>query len=98
MTSLCHPRPGPFHMLVSALTHIPPAKIAQYPKGKSSFRLQREFPNLQKWYWGRHLWARGYFCCTVGAVNEEMIRRYIENQADDEGTFKVWDNDTQTPV
>lgn len=27
----------------------------------------------------------------MGAVNEEMIKRYIENQSEDEGSFKVWD-------
>jgi putative transposase len=42
--------------------------------------LQDEFSHLKKKYWGQHLWARGYFCATVGAVNEETIRRYIEGQ------------------
>jgi putative transposase len=81
------------HLLISAPTDISPAKIAQFLKGKSSFRLQREFKDLQKRYWGQHLWARGYFCATVGAVNEEAIKRYIENQSDDEGEFKIWDKD-----
>jgi putative transposase len=35
---------------------------------------------LKKRYWGQHLWARGYFCATVGSVTEETIKRYIENQ------------------
>jgi len=81
------------HMLVSAPTDLSPSKIAQFLKGKSSYRLQREFKELQKRYWGQHLWARGYFCATVGAVNEEMVTRYIENQSDEEGEFKVWDTD-----
>ena len=79
------------HILVSAPTDLSPSKIVQYLKGKSSHRLQREFKAIQKRYWGQHLWARGYFCATVGAVNEEMVRRYIENQSDSEGEFKVWD-------
>ncbi len=79
------------HMLISAPTDISPSKIAQFLKGKSSYRLQREFKDLQKRYWGQHLWGRGYFCATVGAVNEEVIKRYVENQSDDEGEFKVWD-------
>jgi len=81
------------HMLVSGPTHMSVAQIVQYLKGKSSYRLQREFRELQKRYWGQHLWARGYFCATVGAVNEEMIKKYIENQADEEGSFKVWDTE-----
>jgi putative transposase len=79
------------HLLVSCPSDLAPSKIAQYLKGKSSYRLQREFRELQKRYWGQHLWARGYFCSTVGAVNEDMIKHYVENQSENEGEFKVWD-------
>lgn len=46
---------------------------------------------MHKRYWGRHLWARGHFCATVGAVDEETIKRYIENQRwdEDEEGFKI---------
>ena len=47
-------------------------------KGRSSRILQQEFPNLKKRYWGQHIWARGYFCTTVGQVTDQMIRDYIE--------------------
>ena len=53
--------------------------------------LQRDFQHLRKRFWGHHLWARGYFCATVGAVDEKMVMQYIESQKweqDDEG-FKV---------
>jgi len=86
-----HIRPNHIHILISAPAYYSPAKIAQYLKGKSSYRLQREFPSLQKRYWGRHLWSRGYFCSTVGAVTEEQIQQYIANQSDESGTYKVWD-------
>jgi putative transposase len=33
---------------------------------------------LKKRYWGRHVWARGYFCATVGTVTQEQIKEYIE--------------------
>ena len=39
----------------------------------------------------RHLWSRGYFGATVGSVTEDQIKKYIENQSDEAGTFKVWD-------
>ena len=68
------------HMLVSAPPHLAPAKLVQYVKGRSSRRLQQEYPHLRKRFWGRHLWARGYFCATVGAVNERTVREYIESQ------------------
>ena len=77
--------PDHIHMLLSA------AKMVQYIKGRSSRRLQEEFPELRKRYWGQHLWARGYFCATVGAVDEKTIREYIENQKwdEDEEGFKI---------
>ena len=72
------------HMLVSAPPHLAPSKLVQYVKGRSSRRLQDEFPHLRKRYWGWHLWAREYFCATVGAVNEQTVREYIESQKWDE--------------
>jgi putative transposase len=41
--------------------------------------LFEEFPHLKKRYWGRHFWARGYFCATVGQMTEEMIKDYLEH-------------------
>ena len=84
-------RPNHVHLLVSAPAHLSPAKMVQYLKGKSSYRLQREFRELQKRYWGQHLWGRGYFCATVGAVTEEHVKRYIEEQDEGTGTVQVWD-------
>ncbi len=68
------------HLLLSCPPTIAPSKIIQYLKGRSSRLLQQEYSQLKKRYWGQHLWARGYFCATVGAVNEETIRKYIEGQ------------------
>jgi len=83
--------PDNIHMLLSAPAHMAPAKLAQYSKGRSSRRLQDEFPELRKRYWGQQPLSRGYFYATVGAVDEETIQAYIENQRwdeDDQG-FKI---------
>jgi putative transposase len=66
------------HILVSAPTHLSASQIMQKIKGRSSRVLQQEFPHLKKRYWGQHIWARGYFCTTVGQVTDQMIRDYIE--------------------
>ena len=76
--------PDHIHMLVSCAPNMAPAKLVQYLKGRSSRRLQDEFPDLRKRYWGQHLWARGYFCASVGAVDEDTIKKYIESQKWDE--------------
>jgi len=68
------------HMLLSCPPSLAPSKIVQYLKGRSSRLLQDQYPELKKRYWGQHLWARGYFCATVGSVTEETIKKYIEDQ------------------
>ena len=79
------------HLLVSAPPQLLPSKLVQYLKGRSSRRLQDEFGELRKRYWGQHLWARGYFCATVGAVDDATIKSYIESQKwdEDEEGFKI---------
>ena len=67
------------HILVSAPPHMAPSEIMRRIKGRSSSKLFEEFPLLKKRYWGRHFWARGYFCATVGQMTEEMINEYLEH-------------------
>lgn len=67
------------HILVSAPPEMAPSEIMRRIKGRTSSKLFEEFPTLKKRYWGRHFWARGYFCTTVGEVSEEMIKAYLEH-------------------
>lgn len=66
---------------------IPPkysiSNVLKWLKGKSAERLLQKFPVLEKQYWGRHLWARGYFVSTVG-ITDEIIRQYIQKQRNEE--------------
>ena len=73
--------PDHVHMLLSAPPILSPAKLAQYIKGRSSRLLQAEFVDLRERYWGQHMWARGYFSATVGAVDEATIKAYIETKS-----------------
>lgn len=83
--------PKHIHMLVSTPPNLAPAKLVQYLKGATSRKLQQEFPELKKRYWGQHLWARGYFVASSGNVTDEVIKKYIENQPneDEEENFKI---------
>jgi putative transposase len=54
--------------------------MMQQFKGKTSYKLQQQFPQLRKRYWGQHLWARGYFAVSSGNVTDEMWMDYISNQ------------------
>jgi putative transposase len=53
-------------------------RIAQLMKGRSSHKVQREFPQLKKRYWGRRFWGRGYFSTTNGAITEDIVLQYLE--------------------
>ena len=67
------------HILVSAPPTMAPSEIMRRIKGRSATKLFQEFPLLKKRYWGQHLWARGYFCATVGDLTEDMIKQYLEH-------------------
>ena len=77
------------HLMAICPPHLSPAQIMKWVKGRSSRKLQVEFPNLRKRYWGQHLWARGYFCASTGSVTEELIQEYIEQHGRPESDFKV---------
>ena len=53
--------------------------MMRHIKGRSASKLFEEFPELKKRYWGRHFWARGYFCVTVGDMTEDMIKEYLDH-------------------
>ena len=67
------------HILVSVPPTMAPSEIMRRIKGRTSSKLFEEFPRLKKRYWGRHFWARGYFCATIGKMTEEMIQDYLEH-------------------
>ena len=61
----------------------PPSKsmsdIVKKLKGRSSRKLQEEFKELSKQYWGKHFWAIGYGVWSTGNVSEEMVQEYLEH-------------------
>lgn len=71
------------HLFVSIPPQVPISRLLQRLKGKTSYKLMSEFAHLKKAFWGRHLWARGYFCCSSGNVTDEVIAEYIANQNQD---------------
>lgn len=47
--------------------------------GRSSRKLQQEFPVLKQKYWGRHFWGIGYGCWSTGNITDEMVNEYPEH-------------------
>jgi putative transposase len=81
------------HILVSVPPHLSVSDLVQSLKGKSSRKLLMESKSLNRMFWGRHLWARGYFVASSGNVTDEVIIKYIEEQGHEppDGDFKVED-------
>jgi putative transposase len=78
------------HLFVSVPPRETISRLVQALKGKSSFKLMQEFAHLRQKFWGRHIWARGYFCVSSGNVTDEVIKEYIEDQSHDQDSdFRV---------
>ena len=71
------------HILVSAPPTMSPSEIMRRVKGRTSAKLFEEFPHIKKRYWGRHFWARGYFCVTAGELTKKMIEEYLAHHFDE---------------
>jgi len=59
------------------------SRLVQWLKGKTAHKIMQEFAHIKKHFWGQHMWARGYFCCSTGNVTDEVIAEYIAHQQDD---------------
>ena len=78
------------HVFVSIPPNVTISRYVQKVKGKSSYKLLHEFPHLRRSCWGRHFWARGYFCRSSGNVTDEVIKAYIEGQeVDGDDNFRI---------
>lgn len=78
------------HLFVSIPPQVTISRLVQWVKGKTSHKLMAEFAHLRKTFWGQHLWARGYFCCSSGNVTDEVIAEYIAKQdVASDGHFRV---------
>lgn len=83
------------HLLVSVPPQVSISDLMRRIKGRSSRLMLDEFDDLSRQYWGRHLWARGYFAVSSGNVTDTVIARYIELQGelppDEDENFRVAD-------
>ena len=71
------------HMFVSVPPKLEISDLVRKMKGRSSHRVQREFPARRRRYWGCRFWGRGYFSPTNGAITEDIVLQYLENHIAD---------------
>jgi putative transposase len=67
------------HVFITKWKNFAPAKLAQLLKGFTSRMMRQHHSDLFKdKLWGDKFWSGGYFCRTVGAVNAETVKHYVE--------------------
>lgn len=81
---------------------IPPkyaiSMVVKTIKKNASRSLSRKFAFLKKAYWDRKgIWGKGYFVSTVG-INAEVIRKYVQSQAEEETGQAQLEFLTTTPM
>ena len=67
------------HMHIEYRPSLSLSTLIKKLKGRSSRKLQQEFPELNKRYWGRHFWGIGYGCWSTGNITDEMVNDYLEH-------------------
>lgn len=70
------------HIFAEIPPHVAVSDFVKIAKGRSSRKIQAEFPHIRKRYWGRHFWARGYFSATSGNVTDDIINHYIDQHTE----------------
>ena len=71
------------HMFVSVPPKLAVSDLVRKMKGRSSYKIQREFPEVRQRYWGCRFWGRGYFSTTNGAITENAVLQYLDNHLPD---------------
>ena len=67
------------HIFITKWKNFSPAKLAQLIKGfVSRMMRQHHWGLFRNKLYGDKFWSGGYFARTVGAVNADTVKRYVE--------------------
>ncbi len=71
------------HLCVEIPPTISISNFMGYLKGRSAIRIFEKYPELKK-KWHNEFWATGYYVTTVGDITEEAVKKYIQNQEEED--------------
>lgn len=61
------------HLHIEYAPKLSVSDICKQLKGRSSTKLQKEYPHLKKRYWGRRFWSRGYGAFSTGNITDDRV-------------------------
>ena len=69
------------HFLTQSVPRISVSEIARTIKSITAKQIFQLHPEIEAKLWGGNFWTSGYYVNTVGQyANEEVIKKYVENQ------------------
>jgi len=74
------------HLHISYPPKLSISDIVKWLKGRSARMLLDEFSELNRRYWGRHLWGIGYGAWSTGNITDAMIQEYLDHHRDGPNT------------
>lgn len=79
------------HFLVQSVPTMNVSEIIRTIKSITAKELYRRHPEIKEKLWGGNFWTSGYYAITVGQyANEEVIRKYIEDQGKQKEYKKIY--------
>ena len=83
--------PDHVHFLVQSVPKLSVSEITRTIKSITAKQLFQRHPEIEAKLWGGNFWTSGYYANTVGQyANEEVIRKYVENQGKEKEYKKVY--------
>ena len=80
------------HMHIEYPPSVSISNLVKRMKGRASRLLQKEYTELSKRYWGKHLWGIGYGAWSTGNITEEIVQEYLKrhkSSSNDTDEFKL---------
>ena len=80
------------HMHIEYPPSVSLSNLLKRMKGRTSRLLQKEYTELSKRYWGKHLWGIGYGAWSTGNITEEIVQEYLrrhKSSSNDTEEFKL---------
>ena len=68
------------HLLIQLRADDSVAEAVRVLKGGTSKIIRKEFPELEEFLWRDSFWADGYFAESIGHLDEEVVRKCIDEQ------------------